>query len=61
MRALAGRLEVVSDSTYVVQLLPRPVVGGLDAQRGWMNSQSKPVANRDLWEPFIELVPRGAT
>ena len=22
---------------------------------GWRNSQRKPVANRDLWEPFIEL------
>ena len=24
--------------------------------RGWKNSQKKPVANRDLWEPLIELV-----
>ena len=24
-------------------------------KRGWKNSQKKPVANRDLWEPLIEL------
>ena len=39
--AHSGPIEVVSDSTYVVN---------------WTNSQRKPVANRDLWEPFIELV-----
>jgi ribonuclease HI len=25
-------------------------------KRGWTNSQRKPVANRDLWEPLIERV-----
>jgi ribonuclease HI len=25
-------------------------------KRGWKNSQRQPVANRDLWEPFIEMV-----
>jgi uncharacterized phage-like protein YoqJ len=25
-------------------------------KRGWLNSQKKPVANKDLWEPLIELV-----
>jgi ribonuclease HI len=24
--------------------------------RGWKNSQRQPVANRDLWEPLIDLV-----
>ena len=24
-------------------------------RRNWKNSQNKPVANRDLWEPLIEL------
>ena len=38
------------------ELLPRPVVGGLAASGAGRNSQTKPVANRDLWEPFIDLV-----
>jgi len=25
-------------------------------KRGWRNSQRQPVANRDLWEPLIDLV-----
>jgi ribonuclease HI len=25
-------------------------------KRGWKNSQRQPVANRDLWEPLIDLV-----
>jgi ribonuclease HI len=54
MRALTGPLEVVSDSTYVVNCFrDRWWEGWL--RRGWTNSQRKPVANRDLWEPMIEL------
>jgi ribonuclease HI len=54
IRALPGPLEVVSDSTYVVNCFKqRWHVGWL--QNGWKNSQRKPVANRDLWEPLIEL------
>jgi ribonuclease HI len=50
-----GPIEVVSDSTYVVNCFrDRWYVGWM--QRGWKNSQRKPVANRDLWEPFISLV-----
>ena len=37
------------------ELLPRPLVRRL-ARRGWTNSAKQPVANRDLWEPFVELV-----
>jgi uncharacterized phage-like protein YoqJ len=49
------RIEVVSDSTYVVNCFrDRWWEGWL--KRGWVNSAKKPVANRDLWEPFIELV-----
>ena len=52
---LAGPLLVVSDSTYVVNCFrDRWWEGWL--KRGWLNSQKKPVANRDLWEPFIDLV-----
>jgi ribonuclease HI/uncharacterized phage-like protein YoqJ len=55
VRSLDGPLDVVSDSTYVVNCFrDRWWEGWL--KRGWLNSQKKPVANRDLWEPFIELV-----
>ncbi|WP_334145081.1 SLOG family protein [Rhabdothermincola sp.] len=55
VRANPGRLEVVSDSTYVVNCFrDRWWEGWLE--RGWKNSQRKPVANRDLWEPLVELV-----
>ncbi len=37
------------------ELLPRPLVEGW-LREGWVNSAKKPVANRDLWEPLIELV-----
>ena len=37
------------------QLLPRPLVGGLAAP-GLEEHADKPVANRDLWEPLVELV-----
>ena len=50
---LEGRLEVVSDSTYVVNCFRDRWWQGWLA-RGWTNSQKKPVANRDLWEPLIE-------
>jgi uncharacterized phage-like protein YoqJ len=50
-----GALDVVSDSTYVVNCFrDRWWEGWL--KRGWLTSAKKPVANRDLWEPFIDLV-----
>jgi ribonuclease HI len=55
VRSLAGTLEVVSDSTYVVNCFRDKWHVGWRS-RGWTNSQRKPVANRDLWEPLIELV-----
>lgn len=51
--ALDGPLEVVSDSTYVVNCFRDRWYEGW-RRRGWTNSQRKPVANRDLWEPFID-------
>jgi ribonuclease HI len=54
VRALPGRLEVVSDSTYVVNCFKQRWYASWRTN-GWRNSQNKPVANRDLWEPFIEL------
>jgi ribonuclease HI/uncharacterized phage-like protein YoqJ len=55
VKALSGRLEVVSDSTYVVNCFRDRWHEGW-IKRGWLNSAKKPVANRDLWEPLIELV-----
>jgi len=51
--ALDGPLEVVSDSTYVVHCFRDRWYEGW-RRRGWTNSQRKPVANRDLWEPLID-------
>jgi ribonuclease HI len=48
-------LEVVSDSTYVVNCFRDKWYAGWQ-KRGWTNSQRKPVANRDLWEPLVEQV-----
>lgn len=55
VRALPGPLEIVSDSTYVVKCFQDRWWDGW-RRRGWRNSQKKAVANRDLWEPFVELV-----
>jgi uncharacterized phage-like protein YoqJ len=52
VRALEGPLHVMSDSTYVVNCFRDRWWEGWLA-RGWTNSQKKPVANRDLWEPLI--------
>jgi ribonuclease HI len=51
-------IEIVSDSTYVVNCFKDR--WWVKWQRnGWVNSQRKPVANVDLWEPLIELVQSG--
>ena len=55
VRSNTGAIEVVSDSTYVVNCFRDSWYVGW-RKRGWLNSQKKPVANRDLWEPFIDLV-----
>ena len=55
IRALPGTLVVVSDSTYVVNCFKNSWWTGWRA-RGWLNASRKPVANRDLWEPLIDLV-----
>lgn len=48
-------IVIVSDSTYVVKCFTDGWWKGW-LSRGWKNSQRQPVANRDLWEPFINLV-----
>jgi ribonuclease HI len=58
--ATDGPIEVVSDSTYVVNCFRDKWYLGWQ-RRGWTNSQRKPVANRDLWEPLVDqVVTRGA-
>ncbi len=50
-----GAITIVSDSTYVVNCFKnRWHTGWL--KRDWKNSKGQPVANRDIWEPFIALV-----
>jgi ribonuclease HI len=57
VRSHPGPVRIVSDSTYVVNCFrDRWWEGWL--RRGWKNSARKPVANRDLWEPFVDLVRR---
>lgn len=57
---IEGPMEVVSDSTYVVNCFrDRWWEGWL--RRGWLNTQKKPVANRDLWEPLIAAVQADPT
>ena len=47
-------LHVVSDSTYVVNCFRQRWWQGWH-RRNWKNSQGKPVANRDLWGPLLDL------
>ena len=50
----ADGILVRSDSTYVVNCFVRRWWVAWQ-RRGWRNSQGKPVANRDLWEPLLAL------
>jgi ribonuclease HI len=53
-------VEVVSDSTYVVKCFTDGWWKGW-LRKNWRNSQGKPVANLDLWEPLIELALESST
>ena len=55
VEALAGPLEVRSDSIYVVNCFNKRWYEKW-LVNGWKNSAKQPVANRDLWEPFIATV-----
>jgi len=50
-----GVLEVVSDSTYVVNCFKSRWWAGWRT-RGWRNAKGEPVANQDLWKPLVEQV-----
>jgi len=52
--AIDGPVEVVSDSTYVVNCF-RDRWWEKWLANNWRNSSRKPVVNRDLWEPLIGL------
>ncbi len=54
IRSIEGPVEVVSDSTYVVNCFRDRWWEGWIA-RGWKNKAKKDVANQDLWRPLIEL------
>jgi len=54
----AGPVEVVSDSTYVVNCF-RDRWWANWQRNGWKNSKRQPVANADLWQPLVELVNSG--
>src|SRR5687768_11198837 len=50
-----GPVVVVSDSTYVVNCFRDRWYVKWEAN-GWRNAKKQPVANADLWRPFVELV-----
>jgi ribonuclease HI/uncharacterized phage-like protein YoqJ len=54
VRALPGRLEVVSDSTYVVKCFHDRWYVKWEAN-GWRTSGRKEVVNQDLWRPLVGL------
>ena len=56
--AEAGPVEVVSDSTYVVNCFRDTWWVGWQ-RNGWRNSKKQPVANDDLWRPLVALVQSG--
>jgi ribonuclease HI len=55
LRELPGEIEVVSDSTYVVNCFKNRWWAGWRS-RGWTNAKREPVANQDIWRPLVEIV-----
>lgn len=54
LQELDGPVEVVSDSTYVVNCF-RDRWYESWRRRGWRNANKKPVKNQELWKPLIAL------
>ena len=54
LRALKrpARIQAHVDSTYLMKAFTDRWLDGW-RRRGWVNSQKKPVANRDLWEELL--------
>ena len=51
------RVELYSDSKYVIDALQKRWVWGWKA-KGWIKSDKKPALNRDLWERLLPLVEK---
>ncbi len=47
------KIRVVTDSKYVVMGMTKWIHGWI--KRNWINSQKKPVLNRELWEDLLKL------
>lgn len=47
-----SKIKVVSDSSYVIKGITEWIKGWI--KKNWVNSQKKPVLNRDLWEALLE-------
>ena len=54
----AGPIEIVSDSTYVVNCF-RDGWWVKWQRNGWKNAKKEPVANTDIWKPLVEIVNSG--
>jgi ribonuclease HI len=48
-----SRVRIVTDSKYVYQGITTWINGWL--KKNWLNSQKKPVLNRDLWEELLAV------
>lgn len=46
------KVKVVTDSNYVVKGMTQWIFKWI--KRNWVNSQKKPVSNRDLWEELLK-------
>ena len=46
------KIKIVTDSKYVVKGITEWIPGWI--KRNWLNSQKKPVLNRDLWEDLLK-------
>ncbi len=55
LRSHPGPVKIMSDSKYVVDCVQKQWWKGWIA-RGWQNSKKQPVANQDLWMPFVEIL-----
>lgn len=47
------RISLVTDSNYVVRGMTEWIHGWI--RRNWLNSQKKPVLNKDLWQELLTL------